>query len=143
MAVESRHEDLTDDVLRASLEEFTKGAGFNACDWASRGGFGDSYRTLWRTLCDYAHGSSAIVGNYLDFDESGAISGIRSKIANIPSIEFVLVASGIVLEAVTTLDVQGNTPVTQVKAEELSATQRTLYAKFWDLKNDPSHGKSA
>ncbi|CAM3757453.1 hypothetical protein POHY109586_22210 [Polaromonas hydrogenivorans] len=84
-----------------------------------------------------------MVCNYLDFDENGAILGIRSKIASVAAIEFVLVASAIVLNAVSTLDVQVNTPAVHAKAEELSETQRTLYAKFWDLKNEPLHGKSS
>lgn len=130
-----RAEELTSEAIAAALEELQAGGGFNAHDWARRSGHLDHYRTYWRTLCAYAHGSIDAVCDYLDMGDNGEVLGIRSKIAELPAIEFVLVASAVVLEAVSTFKSQADASEVEAEEEDLADKHRALYERYWKLKS--------
>lgn len=130
----ARAADLTDEALRETLNALQHGTGFNAFDWAAKTGMQDAHRTLYRLLSPFAHGSIGILDRYVVLNEEGQAESIRSRIAPTESIEFLLSSASMLLECTERIDDQPCTEARRAMFGFLAADQRSLYARYWQLK---------
>lgn len=137
LSPEGRPAELTHERLQEALTQLKQGGGFKVYDWARRAELTDSYHTLWRRLCDYAHGSPAMIDEYLETGEDGQIISIRSKVARAFAIEFILIASGILLDAVKALDTRPGSELVRARLDYLAEQHSRLYAEYHQLRGDP------
>lgn len=132
-----RGDVLSNERLQEAQTHFKQGSGFHAHNWAGRVGMADSYFSLWRTLCGYAHGSSSMIHEYLQRDQNGNIVHIRSKVAVVAAIEFVLMSSGMLVDAVRAVDTRPGSELIRARLDYFASVQQQLYDDYFKLRGDP------
>jgi hypothetical protein len=142
LAPGSRPSYLTNDALAVeiALRETSK---FDVQKWAHDAGLEDMYQTLYRLLSVNAHGALHALNEYLDMSDDGIVSGIRSRILPVRSIDFLLVSIGILLNAVACLDAQPMTEVRRAQREQLGSEWEALRTRYYTITDTfcpPSEG---
>jgi hypothetical protein len=130
---DERADELTDEVLNEAIPILEGGSGFNAFGWAESAGMESAYRTLYRLLSAYAHGSLSMIEKYVVLNDEGQAEKVRSRIAQFESIEFLLSSLAMLLECVDAFDRQPNTEARRASLAHLASEQGRLYADYWKL----------
>lgn len=130
LAPDARPDNLTEAVLDAEIEGRSETA-FAAFVWAQRAGLEDMFQTLYRHLSFNAHGALHAINDYLVTGGDGMVVGVRSRILPERSIDFVLVAIGIMLAAERSMDGQPLTEVRKARRECLGSELEALRERYY------------